>query len=99
MPRVTEFSRFNIMGVALSTRTTKIEPILAWESKLRLGEFNPEIGALWFRRRDWVGCTTATVEPPDITNYNYKDHRTKRGQRCAFLEGGDFCRHCSHHTF
>jgi hypothetical protein len=45
----------------------KTVPISAWESKLRLGEFNPEIGALRFRRRDWVGCITGTTEPPDIT--------------------------------
>ena len=77
----------------------KTARISARESKLRLGEFNREIGALWFRRRDWVGCTTATTEQPDITNY--KDQVTNRGYGCASFDGGDVrdpWKHCSRRT-
>src|ERR1039458_1605070 len=39
MPRVTDFSRFITMGVALSTCTTRTGHISAWARRLRVGEF------------------------------------------------------------
>ena len=67
MPRVKDFSRFNTMGVALSTCTTKTELISGW------GRTCPKV-ELWSRRsnararsspcRGLVGCITVTLSPP-----------------------------------
>jgi hypothetical protein len=60
MPRVTDFSRFDIMGVALSTRTTKTGHI--WDSRrirrqVGLLKFALSLEARFNPYRDSAGCT------------------------------------------
>jgi hypothetical protein len=65
MPGVTDFSRFNTMGVALSTCTTKTGLILGW------GRTRPQAELQRLRAQtksspchELADCTTATRSPP-----------------------------------
>jgi len=63
VPRVTDFSQFHIMGVALSTRTTKTELTWGYRKKLPSVErsqwviLNPEL----FLDTGWAACIIATI--------------------------------------
>ena len=60
MPRVTDFSRFDIMGVALSTRTTKTGHIWDWRrirQQVGLLKFALSLEARFNPYRDSAGCT------------------------------------------
>ena len=62
MPRVTDFSRFSTMGVALSTCTTRTELTLDLEKTLLAVEFQPQRLRVAVRLslcHDSVGCITA----------------------------------------
>ena len=62
MPRVTDFSRFKTMGVALSTyimRTVRISDLRRGRLK---AEFVPKLRVEFFRMSDSEGCTIVTIE-------------------------------------
>src|SRR6266513_526007 len=65
MPWVTDFSRFNIMGVALSTRTTRTARISDWGRERRIEEITawPQVASILMR--DWEGYTTGTIGLPN----------------------------------
>ena len=67
MPRITDFPRFNTMGVALSTCTTKIGPISGWGRRRPEAELQRRTLRAQTRSspcQDSADCTTATRSPP-----------------------------------
>ena len=78
MPKVTDFSRFITMGVALSTCIMKIVRILYSGRKRRSADLTPMVQALFFLVGDLGGCIIVTIE---LLN----PHQCSVVQRARFL--------------